>query len=326
MANGLSQALDTIVRAATSSERIASTTVMQSLWSGYGSIYRCSLVGGACESVVVKSVRWPTQSNHPRGWNSDVSHQRKVRSYEVETNWYTNFAENCDLQCRVPQCLATESHGDGIVIVLEDLNEAGFAARSTCGDVALFSCLAWLAHFHATFLGSHREGLWDIGTYWNLETRPEEFAVLPAGSLKDAAAEIDRRLNSAAFQTLVHGDAKLANFCFAEGGTQVAAVDFQYVGGGCGMKDVAYFLSSCLDEDECETREAEMLDYYFARLRESLAVLQPNVDVVTLEREWRDLYPLAWTDFYRFLQGWSPGHWKVHRYSRRLAGEVLAAL
>ena len=57
------------------------------------------------------------------------------------------------------------------------------------------------------------------------------------------APELDRRLRAARFQTLVHGDAKPANFCFDARRGAVAAVDFQYVGGGCGMKDVAYLLS-----------------------------------------------------------------------------------
>jgi len=35
---------------------------------------------------------------------------------------------------------------------------------------------------------------------------------------------------------------------------------------------------------------------------------------------------VAWTDFFRFVQGWSPGHWKHHRYSQRLAREVLEGL
>ena len=48
-------------------------------------------------------------------------------------------------------------------------------------------------------------------------------------------------------------------------------------------------------------------------------------DFAALEADWRALYPVAWTDFYRFLQGWDPGHWKLHRYSERLAREVLEA-
>ena len=123
----------------------------------------------------------------------------------------------------------------------------------------------------------------------------------------------------------MHGDAKAANFCFANDG-RVAAVDFQYVGGGCGMKDVAYFMSSCLTEDECEQRETELLDYYFQTLQAALLARGHSTDFQALETDWRALYPVAWTDFFRFLQGWSPGHWKIHRYSRRLAEEVLEQL
>ncbi|MGE9289409.1 MAG: choline kinase, partial [Puniceicoccales bacterium] len=38
------------------------------------------------------------------------------------------------------------------------------------------------------------------------------------------------------------------------------------------------------------------------------------------------LYPVAWTDFHRFLKGWSPGHWKIHGYSERLSRSVMANL
>lgn len=105
----------------------------------------------------------------------------------------------------------------------------------------------------------------------------------------------------------------------------MAAVDFQYVGGGCGMKDVAYFIGSCLDEHDCERLETQLLDSYFAALHAALSKHQPAIDPQVVEAAWRPLYPVAWTDFYRFLQGWSPGHWKIHRYSERLASEVMTA-
>lgn len=167
------------------------------------------------------------------------------------------------------------------------------------------------------------EGLWPVGTYWHLETRPDELEAMDDGDLKAAAADIDRKLNECRLKTIVHGDAKLANFCFSTRGQDVAAVDFQYVGGGCGMKDVVYFLGSCMDERECEKRVPALLDHYFTELKRSV---KKDVDSDALEKEWREMFAFAWTDFHRFLLGWMPGHWKINRYSKQLTKEVLHKL
>ena len=85
---------------------IASIQPVQELWSGYGSINRYQLIGGRHQSVIVKQVRFPkNESNHPRGWSGQRSHDRKVRSYWVEMNWYRDWASRCDRYCRVPVCL-----------------------------------------------------------------------------------------------------------------------------------------------------------------------------------------------------------------------------
>ena len=305
---------------------------IQSLWSGYGKIMRYGLKGGNCDSVVVKHVRLPDKAHHPRGWNTDRSHQRKVKSYQVESVWYRVWGSNCDESCRVPKCYSIESNEDEFLMVFEDLDASGFSIRKDSVTVAdMEACLLWLAHFHATFMGETPTGLWEVGTYWHLDTRPDEWAVLDDVELKRAAAKIDQRLRNARYQTIVHGDAKLANFCFADSNysdkcEQVAAVDFQYVGGGCGMKDVAYFIGSCLYEDDCERFESLLLDYYFAALRDALKVRKKDIDHEVIEQEWRALYPVAWTDFHRFVKGWSPGHWKIHSYSERLARQVIAEL
>ncbi|MEM7152812.1 MAG: phosphotransferase [Myxococcota bacterium] len=312
---------------ATRAEAVVSTEVVQSLWSGYGQIVRCHLRGAPRPSVIVKHVKWPSEQDHPRGWSTNRSHERKVKSYQVETAWYRDYAGRCSDACRVPQYLRAQTLGDEVFMVLEDLDASGFGARRRHVSAAeIEACLSWLAHFHATFMGAAPRGLWDTGTYWHLQTRPDELAALPEGPLKAAAATLDQRLSDSPFQTFVHGDAKLANFCFSPDGRRVAAVDFQYVGGGCGMKDVAYFISSCLDEDESERQEQSLLDLYFERLHGALARIGSDVDFDALHRDWRALYPVAWTDFYRFLQGWSPGHWKIHRYSEQLAREVLEGL
>ncbi len=319
--------IDSAVLRATGAQRILDTETVQSLWSGYGQIVRCHLTGGSQSSVIVKHVRWPDQRDHPYGWTSDLSHERKLQSYGVEANWYDRYAERCQDRCRVPRSLGLETGDDEVIMVMEDLDASGFAGRrQNVNDVELDACLAWLANFHATFLGERPEGLWDTGTYWHLATRPDELDALDDGPLKAAAGIIDRRLADSRFRTFVHGDAKLANFCFTVDGRRAAAVDFQYVGGGCGMKDVAYFISSCLDEDESEAMAPALLDRYFDLLGDALERCGRTLDFAGLEADWRSLYPLAWTDFYRFLQGWSPGHWKLHRYSERLAREVLEDL
>lgn len=303
----------------TGATAIRTPELIQNLWSGYGKILRIRLEKATVGSVIVKHVQLPARQNHPRGWNSDISHQRKVRSYRVETTWYERYSQNS--RARLPRCLAIERYQDEVLIVLEDLDPAGYPLRLTSlGWKEITSCLEWLARFHASYLGKAPEGLWETGTYWHLATRPQELAVLADQELKEAAPLIDQKLNNSTYQTFVHGDAKLANFCFAPEG-QVAGVDFQYVGGGCGMKDVAYFVGSCLDEEASEKLESQILDTYFTYLQRELPEPIP-----ALEAEWRSLYRVAWADFHRFLKGWSPGHWKINSYSERITQAVIKNL
>tara|TARA_R110001592_G_scaffold63525_1_gene194477 strand:+ start:2921 stop:3913 length:993 start_codon:yes stop_codon:yes gene_type:complete len=319
--------LETLIRQATQAKTIHKTEEIQSLWSGYGDISRYQLTGCERKSVVVKHVQLPDEVNHPRGWHSDLSHQRKIRSYQVESAWYRFFAELCDQHCRVPEYLALEERKNKYLIVLEDLNECGFSERKDSTSIKEMKvCLSWLANFHATFMGKKTISLWEVGTYWHLATRPDELEALSDLPLKLAAAQIDQALQDCPYQTLVHGDAKLANFCFSTDGQQVAAVDFQYVGGGAGIKDVAYFIGSCLNEEACEIHESELLDFYFEELQKALNIRQNDIDPQAVEDAWRVLFPLAWTDFHRFIKGWSPGHWKIHSYSERLAHQVIDEL
>jgi len=314
-----------VIRSATTAVECFHIEDIQSLWSGYGKIMRYGLKGGSCERVVVKHVKLPDAAHHPRGWDTDLSHQRKVKSYHVESAWYRGWAGYCDETCRVPACLALDENDDEFLMVFEDLDASGFPVRKdTASMLDMKACLRWLANFHAIYMGRKPDGLWKVGTYWHLDTRPDELEALDDPELKAAAKQIDERLNSAQYQTIVHGDAKLANFCFSEKGEKVAAVDFQYVGGGCGMKDVAYFIGSCLYEEDCERYESQLLDYYFSELKTALAKHNGDVDSNDVENEWRELFPVAWTDFHRFMKGWSPGHWKIHGYSERISRQVLA--
>lgn len=294
---------------------------VQSLWSGFGSVFR---VKADNTQLIVKHVVPPNgDANHPRGWSSDFATARKLQSYEAEIHWYKHHSHQCDNTCRVPMFHGALSDDKQSVLILEDLDQAGYPDRYSDLSVdGVLMCVDWLASFHARFIDSDTDGMWTAGTYWHLATRPDEFKAMEAGRLKDKAGKIDRILNTCRHQTLVHGDAKVANFCFA-GHNDVAAVDFQYVGGGCGMKDLTYFIGSCLDENECEAYSDDLLNRYFTTFATALG---DDIRADQIEAEWRTLFPMAWTDFYRFLSGWMPSHTKIHRYTRLMAEQTFDSL
>lgn len=318
----LQKALQTI-----SSADVIDSTTIQTLWRGYGEIARVNLASKEIPSVIVKDIRLTAANKHPKGWNTDLSHLRKLTSYEVEVEWYTKWAPQCTADCRVPKCYYAKSTDKKHLILLEDLDTAGFPIRRSYLNLTASKVgLKWLANFHATFMQQSPKGLWEQGSYWHLTTRPDEFKVMKEGDLKIHAKQLDSLLHNCSYYTIIHGDAKVANFCFSRDLQQVAAVDFQYVGGGCGMKDVAYFLGSCLSEAECDKHEKELLDYYFDCLKSSLANTDQSINFDELAHEWRFLYPFAWADFTRFLLGWSPSHRKLNSYSQKMVEQALRQL
>lgn len=285
---------------------------IQSVWSGWGEIVRYELVNGPVDSVVVKHIQ--PGDRHPRGWVSSVGDARKRRSYEVEAAFYSQVVGG---PRRPHAYLATAD-----LFVLEDLDASGFSGRHQMNRVpeaAVEHVLAWLADFHAAHVGRSAPHLWPAGTYWHLATRPDEWNAMAPGPLKDAAVHIDAKLRRADHQTLVHGDAKVANFCFGDHG--VAAVDFQYVGRGPGIVDVVYFLGSCFSDAMLDLHADRLTDRYFTLIEE-----HESLKRLTLSDEWRGLTVFAWADFERFLAGWAPEHHKRGSYAARQTSLALARL
>lgn len=301
--------------------QLSEVEVIQTLWSGYGELVRLIFQE---QSIIVKHITLPKPSNHPRGWNSDHSHKRKLHSYQVEVNWYQHFSVDIDERCPFPQgfnCFQTPNEW---LIVMEDLATSGLTYTTAYADQAhLETSLTWLANFHAKYMNTKSALLWETGTYWHLETRLDELKALKDSKLKTFAKRIDDTLKLATYQTIVHGDAKLANFCFSDDASRCGAVDFQYVGHGCGMKDVAYFISSAVEPETCEGKEKWLLDTYFGALKAALHHYQPHMNADAVEREWRPLFAVAWADFQRFIKGWSPTHYKINPYTESLTHKAL---
>ncbi len=326
------------IKRALNASQVRRVEQVQSLWSGYGEIVRFSVSGSQrASSVILKSIRLDQIQNHPRGWQSAFSHQRKLKSYHVESAWYQAWSQSCGNHERVAALLGHWQEEGLIYLLLEDLDAIGFPRR--CDSLRVEEAcvvLHWLANFHARFLNAEYQGdknqnwpkgLWERGTYWHLATRPDEWNAMEEGELKNAASQLDQRLNHARYQTIVHGDAKLANFCFSECLDSVAAVDFQYVGRGVGVQDLAYFLGSCFSQSELALHLDYLLENYFSELSRCILSTGESPDVAdAVANEWCELFPIAWADFHRFIMGWLPTHKKNTEFSRHITEQALREL
>ena len=325
--NSMENRVIDFVRKSLNARRVVVVSQLQALWNEQGFLLRVSTDRPGSETVIVKCIAPRVDGSHPRGWNTSRSFQRKARSYEVECHWYEHYAHRCSVGCKVPQLLGIQVNETYSLIVLEDLSVDYPLSRQHLSVQETAVCLRWLAEFHALFLHDGGEGLWSQGCYWHLETRPDEWQAMADSPVKKAAAWLDEQLRTARFLTLVHGDAKVANFCFSQDMASVSAVDFQYVGKGCGMSDVVYLLGSCLSGEQCRSYEQDLLNQYFLQLASCVSSRfndQSGEIAGALEAEWRSLFAIAWADFHRFLLGWMPTHIKINAYTESLVHQVLA--
>lgn len=280
------------------------------LWAGMGSIYKFSV--GETLEFVVKHVTPP-----PPGKQS-FGDRRKSKSYQVEANYYKHVAPellsppptsppNC-LVMPTPYVVEYGPNDDEITICMSYL-QGSWIQTGSREDVQ--GTLRWLAHFHAAYWGLgtidelvERVGLQEIGSYWHLDTRPDEHAGMSKrgwqGRLKLAAKALDECLKRDPMQCLIHGDPKEANVMKLNSEGKISMYDFQYCGKGTPTRDLAYFLCSSCDEDW----EDELVNYYFAQLKDQLnrqGITPPTLD------HFQQSLNLAFCDFYRFLCGW--GQW-----------------
>ena len=317
----------TLIRSTLNDPLLTITEQVQSLWSDYGAILRC-FSPKLNRSVIVKFIQPPEAKNrqHPRGWNTQTSHNRKIKSYQIETQFYKTYANKTHSKCAVPQLIAVDHNDKFTLLVLDDLTALGFDSKDTKGTIEqVKQGIAWLAQFHASFMQQPINELWTQGGYWHLATRQDEWHSMPKGKLRDNAQTIDKTLQQAKFTTLLHGDAKLANLCFNSNTEQVAAVDFQYVGKGAGIIDLAYFIGSSLSEDDLYFYHEILLNQYLAELKQALQSKGFN-HFAQLEQEYRELYSFEWADLYRFLLGWDPESWKINQYMKDVTNSLLTKL
>ena len=285
---------------------------LTSLWSGCGSIIECRLDNVPC---VIKAIRIPSHINHPKIKQSEFALKRKQQSYNVEYNFYKHYSQHLPKTANSIECVSAINCGDEYALVFKNFTQFGFTQASS---LHIKPILKWLAHFHAFNLNKQHDGLWEQGCYWHLNTRPDEFNALVSNpnnqfDIKAAAKKLAYQLEHPKYKTLLHGDAKVANFA-VNSNNEIRGYDFQYTGAGVGIVDVMYFMTSCYSCEELHAHATSELTYYFYELEHALTQYQPNIPAQAVTKEWKALWPTAWADFYRFLAGWSPEHYKINSY------------
>lgn len=240
---------------------------------------------------------------------------------------------------------SSQAEPEAQTLILEDLaiRYPVFAERrATLSDKQVIKALQWLASFHArswniesscaleptrSFCPPPAEaihtwkgkGLWRQGGYHYLATRIHElasihphhskWATLGLHAQSDLPTSVDWCLHNPPDRTrlsLIHGDVKAANMAFSRDATKMAMYDFQYVGIGLGVQDLAKFLTTSISAHHLNSANGEerLLKIYHQYLIQQLPDgADYPFDVLC------DDWQLALVDWVRFLAGWNGGFW-----------------
>jgi hypothetical protein len=296
---------------------------LHKLWGDCGAVIKAEVNE---QLAVIKYSCIPTTIKHPHISQTPFAKARKAKSYCVERSFYQRYV--CHLPCSTltPELLLADQNGAENILVFKDFSVQGFHAVTEVDLDSLKQVIAWLARFHATFIWCDNEpehiNLWQQGGYWHLATRPDEFENMAQSDIKFNATKLEDILVNQTFKTLIHGDAKLANF--AINGHSVIGYDFQYVGKGVGLQDIMLLFTSVFDSEQLYLYEKPLLAFYFSELNSALENKFEQDMRSEIEHQWRRIWPVIWSDFYRFLLGWNPNHVKINHYMREQASRVLS--
>lgn len=283
-----------------------------------GYIYQVTITLPTKKFFIVKRVIPPPIKSRSFG------DERKAKSYTIEAKFYEYIAPTLiekGLSIPVPYYIERDAN-DQITICMSRLEGSpGYLEESN-----IYAVLTWLATLHAATWGPIvdeyvNQGLvQSIGSYWHLDTRPDEHDSMPRrgweGRLKLAARTIDERLKRDKMQCCIHGDAKDANMLFYasddgdEGG--VSMYDFQYCGKAPPSVDLAYFLCVAVGDTD-----KQYIEYYHQQLTKRLD--DNNADHPPTLKELEESVSLALCDFQRFMSGW--GQW-----GSDISSEVISVL
>ena len=209
--------------------------------------------------------------------------------YEREVSFYQLLAANVAI--RSPHCFyAARDDTDDFLLILEDLSPAAPIDQFGGIDIDVArNGLAALAGLHGPThaLDDLHRSSWLRGV--SDELAPLYAAVVPTffdqflaryderldDDVRDMVTSLKARLTQFSDYVtpnpcVTHGDFRTDNLLIdaCAGAVPLAVVDWQTIGVGSPLLDVAYFLTTSLSPDDCERHDVELIDYYLDAMSE----------------------------------------------------------
>jgi aminoglycoside/choline kinase family phosphotransferase len=221
--------------------------------------------------------------------NDDVSRStaQLQHLYQREVSFYQLLAPT--IATRTPRCyFAERDDHDNFLLLLEDLSPSAVIDQFV--GISLGTARAGLAALAGLHGPTHaRTDLHDADWLGGVgeELRPLYSAVVPVlfdqfierygkridHDVRTMVLDLKDRLGlfgsyTSAFPCVTHGDFRTDNLLIdaCDGTVALAVVDWQTVGVGSPLLDVAYFLTTSLTPEDCARDEFALLDYYLAKL------------------------------------------------------------
>ena len=238
-----------------------------------------------------------------------------MRLYEIETSWYCEIAKKCAVRCPAHFHAEMGSSAQEFILLLEDmapavqpdqmagaspdavakiLREAAHLHKFRWQDPSLAN-ITWL-NYGAGNQAFVKEFLPTVYPEWRAR-----YATRIDANILDMGAELVARFDSYVELnptlgdppvTITHGDMRLDNMLFFDQSGRACLVDWQTVGVGAPMTDVAYCISTSLSDPQ-ERRDCEhqlVADY--------LDALGPAItESYSFEQAWQEYRRAAFAGF-----------------------------
>ena len=238
-----------------------------------------------------------------------------MRLYEIETSWYRTLAKSCAVRCPAHFHADMGSTAQEFILLLEDmapavqpdqmtgaspdavakiLSEAAHLHKFRWQDPALAD-IAWL-NYGAGNQGFVKEFLPAVYPEWRAR-----YATRIDANILDMGADLVARFDSYVEPnpalgdppvTITHGDMRLDNMLFFDRSGRACLVDWQTVGVGAPMTDIAYCISTSLaDPQERRDCESQLVADY-------LGALGPAITAAySFEQAWQEYRRAAFAGF-----------------------------